>query len=68
MLGQRMAGLEEPVELAGNVADQAAFDFAVGLALSPSPLSVGAGGRVIAQSGQDDDVQGLVELAVARAI
>jgi hypothetical protein len=29
--------------------------------LSPSPLGIGAGRRVIAQSGQDDHVQGLVE-------
>jgi hypothetical protein len=31
-------GLEEPVELSGDVADQAAFDLAVGLALSPASL------------------------------
>ena len=61
-------GLEEPVELAGHVADQAASDFAVGLALSPSPLGIGAGGWVIAQPGQHDQVQGLVELAIAGAI
>jgi hypothetical protein len=43
-------GLELPVELAGDVADQAASDFTVGLALSPSPLGVGAGGWVVAES------------------
>jgi hypothetical protein len=37
-------GFEESVELAGDVADQAASDFAVGLALGPSPVGVGAGG------------------------
>src|SRR4029453_10685586 len=42
-------GLQESVELAGDVADQAASDLAVGLALSPSPLGIGAGRRVIAQ-------------------
>jgi hypothetical protein len=36
-------GLEEAVELAGDVADQAAFDLAVGLALGASSLGVGAG-------------------------
>src|ERR687892_1746332 len=36
-------GLQESVELAGDVADQAAFDLAGGLALGPSPLGVGAG-------------------------
>src|SRR5215218_1505906 len=65
---KRGLGFEESVELAGDVADQAASDLAVGLALSPSPLGIGAGGRVIAQPGQDDQVEGLVELAVAGAI
>jgi glycerol kinase len=57
-------GFEESVELAGDVADQAASDFAVGFALGASPLGIGTGGWVIAQAGQDDQVQGLVELAV----
>jgi hypothetical protein len=61
-------GLEVPVELAGDVADQAASDFAVGLALGAAPLGIGAGRWVIAQPGQDNDVQGLVELAVAGAV
>src|SRR5215218_634505 len=65
---KRGLGFEESVELAGDVADQAASDLAVGLALSPSPLGIGAGGRVIAQPGQDDQVQGLVEVAIARAV
>ena len=57
-------GFEESVELAGDIADQAASDFAVGLALGPPPLGIGAGRRVIAQPGQHDQVQSLVELAV----
>jgi hypothetical protein len=61
-------GLEEPVELSGDIADQAASDFAVGLALSPPAGGVGAGRRVIAQAGQHDQVQSLVELAVAGAV
>src|SRR5215204_552405 len=65
---KRWGGFEESVELAGEVADQAASDLAVGLALSPSPLGVAAGGRVVSQPGQDDEVQRLVELAVPEAI
>jgi len=42
----------------------AVHDLAVGLALGAAPLGIGAGCRVIAQPGQDDHVQGLVELAV----
>ena len=61
-------GLQESVELAGDVADQAASDFAVGLALGPAPLGIGAGRWVIAQPGQDDHVQGLVEVAVPGAV
>src|SRR5215218_7882783 len=56
-------GLQESVELAGDIADQAASDLAVGLALGAAPLGVGAGRRVIAQPGQHYQVQGLVELA-----
>src|SRR4029450_10992223 len=65
---KRGLGFEESGELAGHVADQAASDLAVGLALSPAPLGIGAGRRVIAQPGQDDHVQGLVELTVAGAV
>jgi hypothetical protein len=64
-LPSRPTGLEESVELAGDVADQAASDLAVGLALGAASFGVGAGGWVIAQPGQDDQVQGLVELARA---
>jgi hypothetical protein len=35
-------GFEESVELAGDIADQAASDFAVGLALGASSLGIGA--------------------------
>ena len=69
MLGQSAGlGFQEPVELAGDVADEAASDFAVGLALSAAPLGIGTGRWVIAQPGQDDQVEGLVELAVPGAI
>src|ERR687898_603624 len=65
---KRGLAFEESVELAGDVADQAASDFAVGLALSPPPLGIRAGRWVIAQPGQDDQVQGLVEVAIPRAV
>src|SRR5215211_2582310 len=65
---KRGLGFEESVELAGDIADQAASDLAVSLALSPSPLGIGAGRWVIAQAGQDDQVQRLVEVAVPGAI
>src|SRR5215208_5028524 len=45
-------GLEESVELAGDIADQAAFDLTVGLALGPAPLGIGTGRWVGAQPGQ----------------
>ena len=50
--------------MAGHIADQAASDLAMGLALGPAPLGLGAGRRVIAQPGQHDQVEGLVEVAV----
>jgi hypothetical protein len=53
--------LQEPVELAGDIADQAASELAVSLALSPSLLGRDAGRWIIEQPGQDDEVQGLVE-------
>ena len=61
-------GLQEWVELAGDVADQAASDLAVGLALGPASLGLGPGCWVSAQPGRDDQVEGLVEAAIAGAI
>ena len=60
--------LEESVKLAGDIADQAASDLAVGLAIGAASLRVGAGRRVMAQPGQDNHVQGLVELPVPGAV
>jgi hypothetical protein len=51
-------GLEESVQLAGDVADQAAFDLAVGLALGAASVGVGAGDR---------SVRSLVRTTVYRA-
>jgi hypothetical protein len=61
-------GFEESVGLAGDVADQAAFDLAVGPGLGAASGGVGAGGWVGAEPGQDHGVQGLVELAVPGAV
>jgi hypothetical protein len=52
----------------GDIADQAVWDLAAGLALNASPLGMGASGWVMAQPGQDDQVECLVELAVAEAV
>src|ERR1035438_3230647 len=59
---------EGAVEVAGEVALDAAADLLVGLALGPAALDVGQGRRVIAHTGDGDDVQGAVELAVAEAV
>jgi hypothetical protein len=48
---------QESVELAGDVADQAASDLTVSLALGASALGVGAGGLVVAQPGQDEQME-----------
>ena len=64
----RWLGLQESLELVGDVTDQAAFDLTVGLALGAASGGVGAGCRVDPQPDQDRGVQGLVELAVAGAI
>jgi len=44
------------VELAGDVALEAAADLAVGLAFVAAAFGVGVGSRVVAESVQDDDV------------
>jgi hypothetical protein len=67
-VGSKRGVLEKSLELAGDVADQRAFDLAVGLALGAPALGIGPGRRVIAQPGQDDEVQRLVELAVPGAV
>ena len=59
---------ESPVEVAGEVALDAAADFLVGLALGSAALDVGAGRRVVAHPVDGDDVQGAVELAVAEPV
>src|SRR5450432_1676898 len=59
---------EGAVEVAGEVALDAAADLFIGPALGAAALDVGQGRRVIAHAGDGDDVQGAVELAVAEAV
>jgi len=60
--------LEEPVEAAGEVAFEAAVCFAAGLAFADAPFDVGDRGGVCAASGDEDLLQGPVELSVAAAV
>jgi hypothetical protein len=57
--------LHEPVEAAGEVALDAAADFAGGFAFGGAAGCVGDGGRVVAEPAQGDGVQGAVGGAVA---
>jgi hypothetical protein len=57
-----------PVEVAGDVALEASLDLAVGLSFGPSPFGVGAGGWVVVQACEDDDVDRSVELAVTATV
>src|SRR5579862_955101 len=59
---------ELPVEVAGEVAFEAADGFACGLAFAGSAGDVVAGGLVDAAAVDQDGVEGLVELAVAAAV
>jgi len=59
---------EGAVEMAGEVALEAAADFPVGFAFGAAALGVGDGGRVAAHLVDGDDVDGAVELAVAEAV
>ena len=60
--------LEEPEELSGDVALEASLDLAVGLSFGSASLGVGAGGGVVAEPAEHNDVQGLVELAIPVAV
>ena len=68
MLGQVLVGSRGVGRAGGRLADQAAFDLAVGLALCAPSRGVGAGRWVGAEPGQDHGVQGLVELTVPGAV
>ena len=62
------AGAEVAVDLAGDVALEAADDLRLGLSFCRAALDVGAGGRVRAQPGEHDPPQGVVGLAVAAGV
>src|SRR5690242_16738822 len=59
---------ELPVELAGDVALEAAADFAWGLSFCSASFDVGAGAGAAAGSGQRDGVDGAVQGSVAAAV
>src|SRR5712692_5356306 len=59
---------ERGVDLAGDVALQAADDLALGLALAGAPRDVLSGRLVPAHADEDDAVEGGVGLAVAAAV
>ena len=61
-------GCEEMVKAAREVALEAADRFAVGLALGLFAGQVGLGLGVVSCASDGDDVQGVVELAVAAAV
>ena len=59
---------EVGVDLAGDVALEAADDLWLGFAFRGAPLGVGAGGGVGAEAGEHDPPQGVVGLAVAAGV
>ncbi len=65
---QRRAVLEESVEIAGEVALEAASGFAAALAFLDAPVDVCDRGGVGVASGDQDHVQGAVEPTVAAAV
>ena len=60
--------LEEAPDSACDVALEAASDLAVSFAFGASSVAVVAGGLVTAGSGECDDEEGVVELAVAALV
>ena len=61
-------GAEVGIDLAGDVALEAADDFLLRQALFGAPLDVGAGGGVGAHPGDHDPPQGVVGLPVTAAV
>jgi hypothetical protein len=59
---------EDAVEVAGEVALNAAADLPVGFAFGPAAFGVGPGWRVAAHAADGNGVPGAVELAVAEAV
>jgi len=61
-------GAEVGIDLAGDVALQAADDFLLGFPFGRAAFGVGAGSRVRAQAGEHDPPQGMAGLAVAARV
>ena len=61
-------GVEAAVDVAGEVALEAATDLPEGAPFGGTALDVGAGSRVHSHAGDDGHVQGAVEASVAAAI
>src|SRR5665213_3354007 len=61
-------GSEGVVDLAGDVALEAAHDLPLGFAFADAALGVGAGALAVAQPADGDEVQGSVGLAVAAGV
>ena len=61
-------GLECVVDLAGDVALEAAEDLELGLSFGRAAARVGARARAVAQAADGDQVQGAVGLAVAAVV
>src|SRR5512135_1494095 len=59
---------EGVVDLAGDVALEAAHDFALGLAFGGAAFDVGAGAVAVAQPADCDEMKGAVGLAVAAVV
>lgn len=59
---------EESVEAAGGVAPEAASCVAAALSFADAPFDVVNGWSVYATSGEDDLVEGAVELPIAAAV
>ena len=66
--GSAGGGAEVGIDLAGDVALQAADDFFLGFSFGCAAFGVGAGSRVRAQAGEHDPPQGVVGLAVAAGV
>ena len=61
-------GFEDAVEVAGDIAFEAALDLAGCLAIGGAARGVGAGGGVVLEAGENDGVERAVEVAVAAAV
>ena len=61
-------GAQGVVDLAGDVALEAAHDFALGLAFGGAAFDVGAGALAVAQAADGDQVQRAVGLAVTAVV